>query len=98
MVDVPVELDPAGERSTLRWRLEFGSIMDLSGSDYLSMTWTTPLATRTSGMRTLALLTNTLPPEIEILTLSPVKVVSVWPFLRAELYPTVPFTTAITGQ
>lgn len=44
---------------------------------YLSMTWTTPLATRTSGMMTFAEFTKIDPSSTVIVTLPPLTVVNV---------------------
>ena len=56
---------------------------------YPSITWTTPLLTRTLGVRTLAELMKTVPFSIVIVTLAPLTVLSVV-LLRLLLYPTVP--------
>ena len=50
-----------------------------------SMTWTTPLATRTSGMTTIALSTKTLPFMMVMVTLLPFKVGIVIPLMRSVL-------------
>ena len=52
---------------------------------YLSMTCTTPLETRTLGMMTLALLTNTLPSSIRMVRLPPFIVFKLVPFIKLEL-------------
>ena len=52
---------------------------------YASMTWTTPLETRMSGVMTLALLTKTVPLERVMVRGLPFRAVSLVPFLRFEL-------------
>ena len=52
---------------------------------YLSMTCTTPLATKTSGVTTLALLTKTEPFETVTVRFMPLMDVSIVPFMRVEL-------------
>lgn len=52
---------------------------------YLSMTCTTPLATKTSGVMTLALFTKTEPFEIVTVRFMPLIEVSMVPLLRVEL-------------
>ena len=49
-----------------------------------SITWTTPLATRTSGIRTLALLTNTVPLSMVMVRSGPARDGTVSPFVRRE--------------
>lgn len=52
---------------------------------YLSTTCTTPLATKTSGVTTLALLTKTEPFETVMVRFMPLMVVGIVPFMRVEL-------------
>jgi hypothetical protein len=52
----------------------FGAALVLFGFKTLSMTCTTPLATRTLGTMTLAELTNTVPFSTVMVTLSPLTV------------------------
>lgn len=65
-----------------------------SDESYLSITCTTPFATKTSGVMTFASFTKTLPLSMVIVNLPPLRVVKLVPFLSVELYPTVPLTTA----
>ena len=65
------------------------------GETYPSITWTTPLATRTLGVITFAELTNTVPFSTVIVKFSPPTVFKVV-FVSKGLYPTVPLTTWYT--
>ena len=62
-----------------------GMAMVMLGFKTLSMTWTTPLATRTSGVTTLALLTKMVPLLVVMVTLAPHMVFSMVLFIRFEL-------------
>jgi len=62
------------------------------GMSTWSMTWMTPLLHRISAFVTVAVLTFTVDPAIEIVTVVPCTVAGVIPLVRAELL-TVPFTT-----
>jgi hypothetical protein len=59
--------------------------------NYLSITWTTPLATRTLGVTTFAELTKTVPFSTVMVTFPPPTVFNVV-FVSRGLYPTVPVT------
>ena len=60
--------------------------MWVRGQDaYLSTTCTIPLATKTSGVTNLALLTKTEPLETVMVRFMPLMVVSIVPFMRVEL-------------
>lgn len=70
--------------SGLRTLTMLAGFVKADGMTYASMTWTTPLAMRTSGTMTLASLTQTVPLWITMLSFSPSEVVRE-PFLRVEL-------------
>ena len=77
-----------------KWRA-FGTVWG-EGFDkgtYASMTCTTPFATSTSGVTTLALLTKTEPFKIVMVTSLPWRVLIEVPFDRSVLYATVPLIT-----
>jgi hypothetical protein len=86
-----VDTELAPEKATLVVP-GFGAAEVLLGLSTLSITCTTPLATKTSGVITFALFTYTFPFSMVMVTFSPFTVVNVV-FVKVVLYPTVPFTT-----
>lgn len=78
-------------RQRLKFRREGIREGGEAGGTYLSSTWTTPFATITSLIITIALFTNTFLPTTSTLTMPPCAVVKLMlPSMPA--YPTVPFT------
>jgi hypothetical protein len=71
-----VDTELAPEKATLVV-LGFGVAAVLLGLSTASITCTTPLATKTSGVITFALFTYTFPPSIVMVTFSPFTVVKV---------------------
>ena len=90
--EVPFEEDEELGWSTLESRVN--SVQNGSHKKtYLSMTCTTPFATSTSAIVTVAWFTFTDPLDNVICTVAPLRVGIIWPFVSVVLYPTVPFTT-----